>query len=60
MANNPETEFNGAMDGDTTQHVRPRPLQSASAKLRSVYLTGDETGNSPRDGGAARRGEKKP
>lgn len=61
-----ESEFEGRNFKDTTVPREPRrqgtrPLKrvlSASDKLRLVYITGDETGKSPRDGGRSWRGMK--
>jgi hypothetical protein len=68
MSNN-ESEFAGRQHLDTTLPREPRRLRrdqrlvrrrlTASDKLRLGYTTGDETGESPRDGGRAWRGEAK-
>lgn len=52
------SEYNGEDDGDKTIPIKPRPVRRASHMLRMGYLTGDKTGRSPRDGGAAWKGNK--
>jgi len=55
----PTSEFAGKDDKDKTIPILPRPVLNASDKLRMMYLTGDETGNSPRDPEAWRGGVTK-
>lgn len=54
------TEFTGKWDSKKTLPILLRPVRRAKDRLRMGYLTGDNTGNSPRDNGEAWRGERKP
>lgn len=54
------SEFEGRLDKDKTIPIKPRPVRRPSHMLRMGYLTGDNTGRSPRDKGQAFRGERKP
>lgn len=51
------SEFNGKDDGKKTIPILPRPLRDPSLRLRMGYISGDESGNTKRDGGRAWRGE---
>lgn len=60
MGDNRESEFAGKQFRDTTlPDRRPRPVKRPRDKLRLGYITGDQSGRSPRDGGRAWRGEPK-
>jgi hypothetical protein len=51
-----ETEFGGEQDKTMALQRLPRPLTSASDKLRAGYLSGDSSGTTPADGRFSFRG----
>ena len=59
MASKNVSEFNGEDDRDKTIPIKPCPVRRPSHRLRMGYLTGDNTGRSPRDGGRSWRGERR-